>query len=382
MILQCQGQRVLVQDVESHQLHAQNRKPNAQSHAIRHLLLLWAAFVLRHAQLLLTSPSLSNPSRSNGSARASTRNLVSITADIREQVRGSLLSGGHVVPACASLLSLFRALAGRIEPSTLLALPDSLCHPELLVPPSPLLTKFSWQSQLLSSLTVGLLCRLPYASLHHVHLVEAASKTGVPGEDADAIGYVLHNWPHQSLVADVIIQEFAAAVGAFTTLPGLQNWADSATPVAATASHEQDYVSPFMFAFQHVGMQLLLFFTWTTSCELIFCLWALVACFEFCVQSWIRHERTAGFMCSWKSGAWACVHPGRMQWHCLCQAHLQFARRPWFFSLFGCIQGSFATGARAHPKGFRAAHVGTCSAGACVAVAGSIARSPCRFSIA
>lgn len=261
-MLWCHGQRVLVQDVESHHLQGQPGKANAQLHAIQHLLLLWAAFVLRHAQLLLTSRSWSTPSCSNSSASASIRNLVSVAADIREQVRGSLLSGGHVAPACASLLSLFRALAGKIEPSTVLALPDSLCHPELLVPPSPWLAQLSWQRQLLSSLTVGLLCSLPYASLHHMRLVEDASKTGAPGEDVEVIDNVLpHNWPYQSLAADVILQEFAAAVGAFATLPGLQRWADYAPPVAAAASHEQDYVSPFMFAIQHVGKPLFLFST-------------------------------------------------------------------------------------------------------------------------
>lgn len=244
----------LMQDVETRQLQALQNNPDPQAHAIRHLLLLWAAFILQHAQLLISSPSLSRPSSSN----VGTRSLVSATADIRAQARGSLLSGGHVHPACASLLSFFQALAGRMSPSTLLALPDSLCHPELLVPRCPPLTPYSWQGQLISSMTIALLGRLPYASMHHVRIVDGASKGG-PGDKLDSTEYVLpHNWPYQSLAADVILQEFAAAVGAFTTLEELQRWADSYPAVPAVAAQQQDCVSPFMFSLQHIGEYLLL----------------------------------------------------------------------------------------------------------------------------
>ena len=243
---------MLVQDSGSGQHQPSHNNQQIHTTWVRQLLVMWAAFILRHVQLLLLPPSASNPFHSHGNGPAS-RTLVSATADFRAQARASLLAGGHVTPACASLLSFFHALAGQLSPASLLCLPKTLCHPDSRVPCGVMLTLQSWQGQLFASVTVALLSRLPFASLYRLRLIEAATRTAGLPEQEGATDSLPHNWPYQSLGADILLQEFAAAVGAFVTLPGIHAWMNQTSPTTAGVAKEHDLVSPFMLALQHVG---------------------------------------------------------------------------------------------------------------------------------
>lgn len=101
-------------------------------------------------------------------------------------------------------------------------------------------------------MTIALLCRLPYAALHHVRLIEAESKTVGLGENGPNFDVQLPaNWPRQSLFADMVLQEFAAGIVAFLLLRELLEWAYSISH--PTEVQGENRATPFMFAVQHTG---------------------------------------------------------------------------------------------------------------------------------
>jgi hypothetical protein len=175
----------------------------------------------------------------------------------RIAVRHSLLAGGHTMPACASLKTLFELLLNKCDAGSLLGLPDTLqphqiCLAALDPPASP--QQRPWPAELLSHLLEGVLRALPLSTRATI-LSASDLPTSSPGAQHPHLTHTAAlSAPH--VLATVILQELAGAIAAVVDVKIVQS-----AVVEVAGAHRQRHGQALWAAVVHVvqglgGMQL------------------------------------------------------------------------------------------------------------------------------
>lgn len=211
---------------------------------IQMLLTVWSACVLKSARLI-TSQTWSHTHRAG---REHDDADVSQSA-IRTEVRGTVLCGGHVNTSCSSLRALFQLLSGVAAPSELLCIPNSIVQPGFHVPDVPQVTIRSWQGQLLTTLTMKLLCVLSHASQYDIAVLAAESRPS--GGQSEAFQVLQQR--RNAVASHIVLQEFAGASSCFADLSRVEDFVNGAAQGKNVAATRHDVFLPFLVGVYSTG---------------------------------------------------------------------------------------------------------------------------------